>query len=150
MSKHVSVRGVIIKDDKLLCVRLKGYRGKIKGDFWCLPGGGVEDNESINDAIQREMVEETGVTPHIGQILYVHELFESGKEILEFFYHITNPDDYTNIDLSKTSHGEAELQAIEFIDPKTNYILPRFLSTEPLAQVIAEQKPPKTFSYPSP
>ena len=33
------------------------------------------------------------------------------------------------IDLSQTTHGAEELARIEFVDPKTEFILPDFLQT---------------------
>src|SRR5215204_6448396 len=107
MIRHVSVRGIAMLDGKLLCVRLKPYPGAIAGeyDYWCLPGGGVEDGERVVDAFRREMVEELGVEPRIGRLLYVHQFAKKDKDILEFFFHIKNPADYKQVDLSKTTHG---------------------------------------------
>lgn len=38
-------------------------------DFWFLPGGGVERNESIEEAAKREAVEELGVDVRINRII---------------------------------------------------------------------------------
>jgi ADP-ribose pyrophosphatase YjhB (NUDIX family) len=132
-----------MKDGKLLCVRLKPYPGAIEGeyDFWCLPGGGVEDGERIVDAFKREMVEELGVEPRVGRLLYVHQFTHKSKDILEFFFHIENPEDYQQIDVSKTSHGEAEIEKIEFVDPKTTHILPEILTQDDLEALIASGEP---------
>jgi len=43
-------------------------------DSWALPGGLVGDNESLEDAIQRELKEETGVN-----INYLEQLYSFGK-----------------------------------------------------------------------
>src|SRR5260221_11213106 len=138
--RRIAVRGIIMLGDKLLCVRLKPYKGSTRSqnsDFWCLPGGGLEDGETLIDGIVREMVEETGIKPVVGKLLYVQQYNHGDNEFLEFFFHITNVDDYTNVDLSKASHGEEEIAEIAFIDPKSVRVLPEFLSTEPLQSVIA-------------
>ena len=48
-----AARGIIIKNNKLLCIHSK------YGDYK-FPGGGVEKNETIEKALCREVLEETG------------------------------------------------------------------------------------------
>lgn len=57
MEKHIAVdlRLIIIENGKILLTKVKG------GDFYFLPGGGLEFNESIVDAIGRELKEELGI-----------------------------------------------------------------------------------------
>jgi ADP-ribose pyrophosphatase YjhB (NUDIX family) len=148
MERHVSVRGIAVLDGKLLCVRLKPYPGAAHAehDFWCLPGGGVDAGETLLDAFKREMVEELGVEPKVGRLLYVHQFAHSDKDILEFFFHIENPEDYKNVDLGQTTHGVQEIEAIDFVDPKTTHILPDFLTTEDLSAFIASAGPARFFA----
>ena len=133
---EVTVRGVVLHESKLLCARLKPYQGSLttKSDgYWCVPGGHLDPGEGIVDCCRREMVEETGIEPVIGNLLYVQQFEHKGTEYMEFFFHITNGADYLDIDLSKTTHGEVEIAEIGFIDPASNDILPKFLTSEPLA-----------------
>ncbi|HYH75229.1 MAG TPA: hypothetical protein VD735_04695, partial [Candidatus Saccharimonadales bacterium] len=58
-------------------------------------------------------------------------------DYIEFFFNVKNVEDYLNIDLSKTTHGELEIAEIGFVDPASVVIKPEFLATEPLAEVIA-------------
>jgi 8-oxo-dGTP diphosphatase len=40
---------------------------------WKLPGGGLEPNESIAECARREVLEETGITVHVGKIAFLLE-----------------------------------------------------------------------------
>lgn len=148
MIRRISVRGIVLSDNKLLCVRLHRYDGSIQmtGDYWCLPGGGLDEGESLIDGINREMVEETGIKPAVGNLLYVQQFAYDDKEYLEFFFHITNSEDYQHIDLSKTTHGEKEIAAIGFIDPTSVNIKPGFLATEALSDVAVSNGATKIIS----
>lgn len=150
MDRRVAVRAVIVKNGTLLCVRLKPYDDTViaLGDnWWCTPGGSVEPGEGLVAALQREMVEETNVQPVIGAMLYVHQYEFRGKDNLEFFFHVTNAEDYLEIDLSRASHGAKEIAEIGFVNPQKTNILPKFLTTEPIAKQIAQCNPTKIFSY---
>lgn len=139
--RRVNVRGIIFKDGKLLCQQLTpGADGTIR-DYWCTPGGGLDDNESLHVGLRREMIEETGIAPQIGKLLFVQQFHDGKKEQLEFFFHIENPDDYTDIDLSKTTHGEAEVTNVEFVDPRSHHILPALLQTVDLDSYIKDAMP---------
>lgn len=119
------VRAVIEQDGKYLLVRNKG------ADFWCLPGGRVEDDEPVVDALIREMIEETGVRPEIGRLLFVQQLFRDPEvQRLEFFFEVTNASDYNVIDLNATTHGLLELDDIRFENLDVVRVLPEFLAVE--------------------
>lgn len=55
--RYLGVYGVCLSDEKMLLI--KKNRGPYKGRF-DLPGGRIEPNESILEALRREFLEETG------------------------------------------------------------------------------------------
>ena len=128
-TQRITVRGIIFNDNKLLAQQLKPGSDGRKRNYWCTPGGGLESQESLIDGLRREMIEETGIAPEIGNLLFVQQYEDEEKEFLEFFFHIKNVRDYEVIDLASTTHGPIEIEATEFIDPETYNILPAFLQT---------------------
>jgi ADP-ribose pyrophosphatase YjhB (NUDIX family) len=149
MGNKIAVRGIALYKNQLLCVKLKPYTENLKKDhsFWCLPGGGLETGETLLEAITREMIEETGVKPIVGNLLYVHQFRHGPKEYLEFFFHVTNSRDYLSIDLAKTTHGLKEIEEVDFVDPTKFKVLPKFLATEPLNAHVLNNEPTKIMSY---
>jgi 8-oxo-dGTP pyrophosphatase MutT (NUDIX family) len=119
-------RGVIECDGKFLLVR-----NLASPTFWCLPGGKIEDGEDVVTAMERELVEETGIHPEIGNLLYVHQIQnDNGYGMPEFFFFVKNGQDYLRVDIEKTSHGTLELAELGFKDVATVKLLPKFLKTE--------------------
>jgi ADP-ribose pyrophosphatase YjhB (NUDIX family) len=147
MNRRIAVRGVALHEGKLLCVKLKAYGGKEAREFWCTPGGGVDTGESLLNALHREMIEETGVSPQIGKLLYIQQFPFEGEEQLEFFFEIINAPDYLTPKLQLASHAAQEISRLEFIDPKTHHILPEFFANEDIEVHIAQSGAPKIFSY---
>lgn len=71
----VAADGLIVIDDKLVLIRRKFYpfEGKL-----ALPGGMVEYDEKVEDAVRREMKEETGLDVEIVKLLGVYS--EPGRD----------------------------------------------------------------------
>jgi len=58
------------------------------GDYYTLPGGTVEHDETLHTAITREVLEETGFTIIPGDIVHVAEAFfpQAGEHCLFFLF----------------------------------------------------------------
>lgn len=142
-TRRVCVRGLIYKNGKLFGQKLH----KATGEWWCTPGGGVDPMESLHDALARELVEETGVKPAIGRLVFAQQFATKGhtshgeKEQLEFFFLVENADDYEVIDLESTSHGTLEIAEFGFVDPTEKNILPEILQTSEIANALANEQP---------
>ena len=59
--------GVLRRGDQLLCLNM--HSPVTKQAVWTFPGGGVEVGESLHVAVQREFIEETGLTIEVGELL---------------------------------------------------------------------------------
>ncbi len=63
---QVRVTGILIEDEKVLLVKQK-----VANRNWSLPGGRVENSETLEVAMIREMREATGLEVKIKKLLYV-------------------------------------------------------------------------------
>jgi len=123
-----NARGIIEYSGKYLLVR---QRSSDDGVFWCLPGGGIEDGEDIISTLEREFIEELGVRPTVGNLLFAHQIKDrDGYSGVGFYFHVTNGEDYVNLDIPSTSHGKLELLEAKFVDIEQVHALPDFLKTE--------------------
>jgi 8-oxo-dGTP pyrophosphatase MutT (NUDIX family) len=66
------VVGVVVKGDKFLVERRR-LDEKVDPGIVCLPAGHVEPNESLEDALKREMMEELGI--HVKEMKFVCKNF---------------------------------------------------------------------------
>lgn len=138
--RRICVRGIIFKNGKLFAQRLKNKKTGNVNAFWSTPGGGLDPGENLETGLHREMIEETGIAPTIGRLLFIQQFMDDNVEQLEFFFHIENPDDYEAVDITNTSHGELEIAHFDFISPTEN-LLPHPLQTIDIESYISEMKP---------
>ena len=69
-SPRVAVGGVVIKEDRVLLVR----RGKPPSEGeWAIPGGSVELGETLQEAVRREILEETGISIRVGEPIHIFD-----------------------------------------------------------------------------
>jgi 8-oxo-dGTP diphosphatase len=70
---RVNVSAAIVRDDQILVIEFSDNSGY----HYNLPGGGIEEGETILGALEREVKEETGVEAEIGPLLMVWEQIRS-------------------------------------------------------------------------
>jgi ADP-ribose pyrophosphatase YjhB (NUDIX family) len=59
--------GIVVKNNKILLMR-QIYRGE---DFYNLPGGGLENNETLEKTCKREIKEEFNINVKVGRLIYI-------------------------------------------------------------------------------
>lgn len=88
----VGIKGVIIKGDKVLLIKTNG---KVEGrDHWEVPGGRIDSDESIEQALRRELKEEVPniKNPKVHEIVFAHRVQHDVKDDISLvlvFYRVT-------------------------------------------------------------
>lgn len=77
---------VIIKDSLILLI----HRFRNGVEFFVLPGGGVEEGESIEEAVIREVKEETNFDAKTNKKLWEFLNDHNGNKKMHYFYLITD------------------------------------------------------------
>jgi 8-oxo-dGTP diphosphatase len=88
---HIAIKAVIVKDDKALVLKeVSRYSG------FDLPGGKIDENESIEEALKRELHEELGLEKFImGDLVHAYERTDYKKEgisLMLIFYKVSAGD----------------------------------------------------------
>jgi len=75
----VAVRAIIVDDDGRVLV-LRRQSGSTGAGGWCLPGGKVDYGETVEQAIRREILEETALECEAAKFLFYQDSppFEPG------------------------------------------------------------------------
>jgi mutator protein MutT len=94
----VSVGAVVVDGERVLLAK----RGNepLKGR-WSLPGGGVEIGETLENALMREVREETGLVVSVGPVLEVLDRIHAAADgrvefhyvIVDYLCRASNPDE---------------------------------------------------------
>ena len=127
MKKRIRASAVIFLDDKLITVYREKMVDGILKKYYVIPGGGVEENETIEDATKREILEEVGI-----EIQLTDKYFYLEKEKAEEYFYIANyisgkigtgtGPEFTDRDVEK--YGTYEIRLIEKDDIKDINLLP--------------------------
>ncbi|MBE7002771.1 MAG: NUDIX domain-containing protein [Ruminococcaceae bacterium] len=124
---------IIYKDGRLL---MAGNRAR--PEYLYSVGGRIQFGETAEDAVVREVLEETGVRMAVDRLGFVHENYfygdtddKRGKLIYElsFYYYMKVPEGFEPVCESLTEDGSEEF--LRWVEPDTPLrIYPEFFRTE--------------------
>lgn len=125
------VGAIIIRNEKLLMVKNES------APYYYSVGGRVHLHETSEEAVKREVFEETGLHLEIDRLAFIHEnLFSediTGERFheLSFFYIMKDRPELDTICLSFDENGRQEtLEWIPLNELKSTYLYPEFFKTE--------------------
>lgn len=78
MSKRISCRAIVIEDGKLVVMK-REKEGRL---YYTFPGGGKEENETNDECVVRECIEEFGIVVKPQKHVYTYE----NEKTLQYFY----------------------------------------------------------------
>jgi len=102
----VGVGAVIVEDEKILLVKRANEPNRLK---WSIPGGLVNEGESLAEALRREIMEECGLEISVGDVACVSEEIVTEGDEIRFHYVII--DFYAEITGGKLEVGSDALEA---------------------------------------
>jgi ADP-ribose pyrophosphatase YjhB (NUDIX family) len=144
---RVRTGALIFRRKSVLLV--KQYVPTLQKDVWLLPGGGVEFGEKLEEALKREVKEETLLDIETEKLQFVHEYYQNEHHAMEFYFHcIPNGEEP---ELGKDPEHDYSSQAlvdVKYISlDKLNQfdLFPVFLKTE-LPLLTIRKEPIKFFS----
>lgn len=118
MSKYdfnVRVTGVLVENNKILLVKQKVSEKR----NWSLPGGKLEQGETLEQGIIREMKEETGLDVEIIRLLYLCDVSASDNTLLHITFLLKRVDG--DIKLPTNEFETNPIYEVEFV-PVSNLI----------------------------
>lgn len=119
----IRVRGIILYEERMLVAKLSS------NDYYCLLGGKLEWGEDLKECLNRELIEELGVKPEIGRLLFVNTFIEKNNDqSIDFIFEITNSKDYLNLEKVEKTHA-FEISDLCWINSNDDiYVLPKTIN----------------------
>ncbi len=143
------VTGILVKnnDGKILLVKKPDEVGPYAGTY-LTPGGGLKIGESADEAIQRELYEETGVkATNIKRVIFDDAVTENWKGIKTHYIMLLYTGEYESGDLKPTENDDDNLDVINWFSPDEVAKLPLSPPLQKLLAFLGKWKNKYLFNY---
>ena len=127
---NIGVGGAVVSENRLLLVRRASRRGR---GNWQVPGGFIEPDETIEEAVVREVKEEAGVTANVEGVVALRNRYDadSGNSlyIVLLLHPVSGEPTPDNTEVDRASFFTLdEIHALEQVPPVNLEIADRVLS----------------------
>jgi 8-oxo-dGTP diphosphatase len=85
-NRRVAVDALIFQNNKILLIKraVEPFKG-----FWALPGGGIDFDETAEEALQKEVIEETGLKLLSAKFLHIYtDPKRDPKQVITLSYYV--------------------------------------------------------------
>ena len=128
-----AARALIIRQDKILLLRKEGGA---RPERFALPGGAQDPGEPLQEALNRECMEEIGTPVEVGDLIHVADFFKlrdteppTHRHGVEFRFHCSVPDDYSPRNGHHPDRHQVEVIWTSLDEVPQMPLFPEFLST---------------------
>jgi len=127
-----AVRAVIIHDNHILMLRKIGGG---KPERFALPGGGQNPGETLDQALQRECMEEISTEVNIKRLRHIGDFFKlrdstppTIRQHVEFYFECSVPTDYIPANGDHPDKHQVEVAWLNLDEITENNLYPQSLS----------------------
>jgi 8-oxo-dGTP diphosphatase len=113
---RIRVSAVLRWEDRILLCR---HEKPGRGEYWLLPGGGVNSGESLTDALHRELAEECGLDDELpveGPVAIVDSISPQPHNISKHVVHIIFAGDLSGRSLETVTSQDAAVRGHRLFD----------------------------------
>jgi len=102
---------IILRNNKILLI----HRKKDGDEYWTFPGGGVEDGETWENTVTREVKEETGLEVLSYELAFMNKTYEGGNEHPFYLCKVKDGEAVLGGE-EKEKNSESNFYKLEWID----------------------------------
>ena len=110
LEPRIRVSALLRWEDRLLLCR---HEKANRGEYWLLPGGGVNTGESLVDALHRELAEEVGIDDELpleGPVAIVDSISPQASIVRKHVVHIVFAGDLSGRSLERVTSADAAVR----------------------------------------
>ncbi len=116
LEPRIRVSALLRREDRILLCR---HEKAGRGEYWLLPGGGVNTGESLVDALHRELVEEVGLGDDLtfeGPVAIVDSISPKRTLVSRHVVHIIFAGDLSGRSLERATSQDAAVRGHRLFD----------------------------------
>lgn len=117
LEPRIRVSALLRWEDRILLCR---HEKPGRGEYWLLPGGGVNSGESLIDALHRELAEEVGVGDDLtfeGPVALVDSISPNRTLVSKHVVHIVFAGDLSGRSLEAVTSQDAAVRGHRLFEP---------------------------------